>query len=506
MAGLTLQQLQGMGAKPVEGGQTAGQLGGTPITSSFTPSFDQSSAGLAQSQSVLDHVTNVAKGVAGAVGNTAIGAAKGALSTGMHLGEMTAKAGTHLPGAAGDFFQNKLTEGQQTMQNPALQPQGTAQNIGYGGEQVGEFFSPAGLEKGIATKAAPFIEGIPKALGMAGKLASGVVGGLKTGLKALTSGASMGAVTAAQTGGDTGAMGTNAAIGAASPFAALGLQGINSLAQKLPARLVQGALPKLDPSNIDKVLNETKLGSIDSLKAEATGKWRELSGQISSILNSEKYAKHFGNSNQAILDTVAAFPHSEYSPKDVVTAVKSVVPGFSKLVSKLENGFATLPEKNQLRQALDAATAKVFTDTPQVSGAKQIAAGLADSLRTEVQSIATETGPLFDDLSKEIDLRKALGATAKKMGNKKPVNLYSVMSALLGGAKGFAVGGPLGGVIGGVAAGATEELARSPGTAINAAKGIQAAGHLPNPAGLGAKFLGGMTSSSSNKANDQTNQ
>lgn len=265
------------------------------------------------------------------------------------------------------------------------------------------------------------------------------------------------------------------------------LAGVGKLLSYLPNRLVQSALPKLDAANIPKVLNDTNFGTIGSMLKDSQSAVADGGSQIHQILTSAPYADNIGNGAQAITDTLHAFPNSEYTAGDVISAAKNVVPGSAALVTKLQDGTATLPEKNMLRQTIDAATKKIFTDSPQVSAQKQLAAGLASSLRTEVQSVAPETQQLFADLSKELNLRNALQATAKKLSNAKPVNLYSILSFMTGGLP-AAIG---------------EEFARSPATSIAAGKAAQA---LAPVAQRAAPIIGGLAGGVAGSGGNNPNQ
>lgn len=184
--GLTLDQLQGMGAKPVSSftpGQM-NQMGSKPLGSFFdenpaptTPSgkLNQSQAALGHSQGVMDQIGNVAKGV----GDFASGFAKSAINTGMQTGKLISEAGTHLPGQAGQFFQNELDAGTQEMNRPEFQAQGPAQQLGSAAGDVAQIAEGGvGLYKGALTaaKIIPATMDAIKTEGIGGLLSKGFQG------------------------------------------------------------------------------------------------------------------------------------------------------------------------------------------------------------------------------------------------------------------------------------------------------------------------------------------
>ncbi len=254
------------------------------------------------------------------------------------------------------------------------------------------------------------------------------------------------------------------------------LVGASKLMDYLPQRLVRGSLPKLDQGNVNKVLQDTKLGSVDTMLRESKGNVSVLGSKIEGILTSGKYNSHIGEGARALGDAAASFPRSEYGAEDVVQAVRQVVPAYGKTITALAKGTATIAQKNELRSAIDLATKKIFTDSPQVSATKQLAAALASSLRHEVQSIAPETIPVFADLSKELNLRTALASVAKKLDTRSPINLYSILSFLSGGLP-AAIG---------------EEFARSPGVSIAAGKALSKAAPAVSRLAIPASLAGGV--------------
>lgn len=139
------------------------------------------------------------RGIAGAIpgGELGIGAVKGALSTGRNIGHLLTKTpvlGKYLASADASMATGEAPE--------ALTPHGTAQKIGFGGEQAAEFLIPgAGEEKAgaLAGKALPQLGRFAPVLGRLG------AGALGTGAVNLAQGGSFGE--GALLGAGTGAVG-----------------------------------------------------------------------------------------------------------------------------------------------------------------------------------------------------------------------------------------------------------------------------------------------------------
>lgn len=252
-------------------------------------------------------------------------------------------------------------------------------------------------------------------------------------------------------------------------------EGVSSLVKSLPARITKLALPKLRPGTEESALNNIKLGSMSKMLDTSKSAVSNLGQQVQSILSHPDYANETGEGNAAITKTLASFPNSNYTPDSIVDDVKSLVPDQAKIVDKISAGTATLQEKNDVRSALDQSTESVYTKLSRPPESKAIGKSFADALRTEVQNAAPESKPVFQKLSQELNLRKALDAAKTKNDSKSVLGLYDIVSAL----GGFASGGPIGSLM---SVGA-EKLARSPEAQLGAAKGVQAIGKLAPAAG-----------------------
>lgn len=154
------------------------------------------------------------------------GVKKGATQTFLGLGTLASKGLKHLPGKAGEFFEGGQKMGEELLDSPELEAKTTAEKIGKTGEQIAEFFVPAGkvakleaiLAKGAVEKAAPQLA---KLLGeRAAKLI------VEQGAKATVRGIEGGGIVALQSGGDVDQAKKAGAISAALGPAALAVKGV----------------------------------------------------------------------------------------------------------------------------------------------------------------------------------------------------------------------------------------------------------------------------------------
>lgn len=463
---ISFEQLQQMGAKPLNASVPPAASSAAP---DGTVSFEQLQAMGAKPLSEIQAANSSdAKSDSNPVKDIGLGLLKGAGSTikelgtfGQGIANQTAGrfanllSGKGFTATPGPLFPSDTTRSQGDLYSPdtpaaqsadaKLKTQNGFQDLGYGAEKIAELATPTGLEGAAAKLAA---KATPSLTGFAAKavpyLAKSAAGAVDQGTKSIL-------------GGDNAAQsGTIAGFGAVSPFA-------EGIAQKLPIRLVRGALPKLTPGNEGRVLNNTNLGSISSMLTDSKAAVDGYDKQIRDILASPTYKTNTGAGNFAVQATVHAFPNSEYTPELVTDVAKKLAPDQSKLIDKIADGTATLEDKNAVRSGLDSATKKRFTDAPDLTANKDIGAKFADNLRAEVQAHAPETQPIFTDFSKELDLQKALAARNKQLQNRSSVGLLDLLSF-------FAAGLPA--LVG-------ERAATSPAISVATAKGINQLNKVP---------------------------
>jgi hypothetical protein len=195
-----------------------------------------------------------------ALGNFGKGVAKGAGSTANSIGRM------FLPDALLNEI-NTANKGHNAPQIPVpsaeqeesyFAPHGTAQNIGYGGEQVGEFLLPTGLEEGAAKLGA-------EALGRGGEFAGRLLG----------SAAHSAAVNKAQGGSAT----TGALMGAGGSVASEGMKAAAPLIAE-SALGVRGADKMYGRTVGNAIMEDTSGVRPSTIEGSARGKIAELKPQL----------------------------------------------------------------------------------------------------------------------------------------------------------------------------------------------------------------------------------
>lgn len=210
------------GATPVTGGDSSpfdpSKYGATPVEPSLqTRTPEQASQALGGSTNLL---LNMMAGLGNTYGNTAQGVALGAMKTISTAGAQNAgPVGKAMMANAPGYSQEV-----QALQN--TQPQGAAQQTGFTGERIGEFFAPEagearGVEMGstLLNKASEYVSKLPEAIGATGKLATTLAGTLKTALSSAFSAGEMGTIAKGQ-GGDVQSSATLGAFGGATSEAA----------------------------------------------------------------------------------------------------------------------------------------------------------------------------------------------------------------------------------------------------------------------------------------------
>lgn len=284
-------------------------------------------------------------------------------------------------------------------------------------------------------------------------------------------GAVSGAIGGMQDNGSISDVAKSAAIGAGVGAATGGVgAGIGELLTKatdsLPPRLIKQVLPQLkNADTVDYALNNIKLGTVDSMVQSSQKALNSYNSQIDAILQHPDFELGSVNGGDVIDDVVKQFPNSEYTPESVFAKMKSQMPAEAKIFTTLENGGdLTLPEANTLRQKIDRITYKTAIDSPEVKAGKDVAAAFGNTLRGFVQDTATETQPIFENYSKEINVQKALQKLAAKGDKAAFVNMRDLMSG--------SVGSMIGGAPGAMTGVVTEKIANSPVVKIGAAKVI----------------------------------
>ena len=213
-SGLTYEQLVAMGAKP----------GSVPAQTKSGLTYAQMVAMGAKPGPALKPATPVEgdPGILAKTGEAIIdvakGVGKGAVNTSLGISKIV---GT--------------VPGDTSLEDVGMEPTNAAQKIGFGAEQIGEFFIPGG----VVTKGTKAIEGVVTA---ASKLPSLVKGAVKLGSKVGLEVAGAGAVTAAQSAGDLDATKNAAMIAGAIPVAGKAIEPLANIAKKLLSKALPGRI------------------------------------------------------------------------------------------------------------------------------------------------------------------------------------------------------------------------------------------------------------------------
>jgi len=220
-------------------------------------------------------------------------------------------------------------------------------------------------------------------------------------------------------------------------------EGISKVAEFLPKRLARSFIPGIN-DDTTKYAVEKGLGSPATMLKDSETSINKLSAQLGEVLKSEKYA-NIHVDGKAILNQVAeSFKDSGMKPADIAATLKRVVPLKSNLVNKLMKGDITLKELHTLNSALGKNTFKTVFDDPAVKAGKEVGANIYHQISKFIKTEAPETVTLFDDLSKELPLRKALEQVIRRGDKGRMFTLRDLVAIMTGagfaGLPGAAVG------------------------------------------------------------------
>jgi hypothetical protein len=417
-----------------------------PVTQTGPKTF--SGPTVSPQQSILTDLGNLGKGVA-----------KGAANTLFNAG-----SNTPMPSyLSGSGYTDHANVGPKP---DALNPQGFAQNLGYGGEQAAEFFAPAGLEGKLAdatSEVAPFL----------GKTLP------KIGAQALTSGAVNAAQgrdfkTGAIAGGVAGAIGRAAQAGAA-PMAesALGVRNVDRNFAKTPGQAILNDTRGFRPGTVadsaesklgsltgeleDRAANSPVMGSTKPAVDVVDNAIAKKSGQNSPIIDDLQ-----GLRNQLTVNRTNGLPLSQNQP---ATGVLNLKRGVNDTIGRwpIEQQKGVKGVARQVYGALDSELDRT------VPGSNELNQRISSLIPVANRASAT-------DLNANL-LQRSLGRFGKHTGALGMAGLGSVMGGREGGAKGAIEGGVIG-LVG-------PEFLASPTTMMVGARGLNA---LSQPI---ARYTGG---------------
>jgi len=390
------------------------------------------------------------------VGNIATGAYKGAASTVSNISSLGQTALDQTAGRVANVVTgkgftptNSPTMNQSFEGTNAITPQGTAQNIGYGAEKVGEFFVPGGAEEQAGKAAGTALEHAPQIIKTAGEL----------GTKALTSAGTMAGVTTAQ-GGTPQDIEESALLGGvASPLAA----GASKLLEKVPesawSKILNRASTQIAKNpNLSKQAAETGMTGLsrEALSAKAGQSIQDIEVKLDDLLKSStgsisplKIAPYLDKLREAY----SQIPGEENS----LEAINKVAKDF------LSKKSLTPSEANEMKRAIyqniSNSYGKGLLDIPAKTDAqKAIALGLKD----EINRIIPGAKDLNSQQAIYIQMQKALDKAAIKNSGKAVIGFKDL------GLEGLGLG--LGHPVAGLGAVVIKKAAESPAVLSNVSK------------------------------------
>lgn len=271
--------------------------------------------------------------------NFAIGGIKGAGSTALGIGEFGTKTLGRLVGAdvAG------TSEFARQQRETTLKPEGMAQKLGFGAEQIGEFFVPGGA----ATKAGKAVEAanIVSKLGKFGRIASRVAPQVAADIGVAT----------AQTGGDMGTAGTVGLVSSAVPVVGKVLssagklvgRGVGELAGKTTGA-GYGAIKQAFRDSSPEFVKALR-GDVEATTANILTQSRDALHSIADTMRTEY------RSSLAKLKTVT----KEADITDIRNKIPELLEGYGVKIKKggavdfSRSSIADKAEQNRLKELLD---------------------------------------------------------------------------------------------------------------------------------------------------------
>lgn len=155
-----------------------------------------------------------------------------------------------------------------------------------------------------------------------------------------------------------------------------------------------------------------------------------------------------------IKEALSKFPNSNFTPDKIISNGRKLTPQNGKLWDKFVAGNASLADINKLRSDLATAVKSVYTTVSEPPITKDLGATLAESMSNFVKAQAPETVSLFEEMTKQFRIQKALsymegksiqpGGVAKIVGHTVGAGAGGVVGGMVGGAPGAMIGGLIG--------------------------------------------------------------
>lgn len=227
------------------------------------------------------------------------------------------------------------------------------------------------------------------------------------------------------------------------------LSGVGELISKaadfLPQRIARKFIPGTNSDTVDYAVNKG-LGSPQKMLEQSNSSIKELGSALGKELQDPKYADLQVDGKALFKQVASDFSDSGLSSKEISQKLKSLVPLKSGLVDKLQNGTITLKELHSLNSSLGNNTFKTVFDDATVKAGKEIGSNIYHSISDYINNITRDasgnsvTEPIFNDLSKEYQLNKALQGVIRRGEKARSFTLRDLVALT----SGFSAGGPLG--------------------------------------------------------------
>lgn len=221
------------------------------------------------------------------------------------------------------------------------------------------------------------------------------------------------------------------AVGLGSGLLAGGTgEGISKLATWLPKRML--------PFNIsDKTANYAltkNLGNPTKMLSTSDNEIQTMGNKIGSMLNKQEYANIRIPGRDIYARIAQDLPDAKLSPDELIKEVTKVAKLKKGLVEKLftPQGLS-LPEIQRLKSEIGNNVYKSVFDNPETKAGKQIGNAVYHALGDAIKSIAPETEPIYDQMTKEYLLNNAIRKFVNKSGGKAAITLNDLVAFEVGG-------------------------------------------------------------------------
>jgi len=310
-------------------------------------------------------------------------------------------------------------------------PLQTAGDVAQGALTIG-----AGLpEAGATSEAGQSLLGATK--GFATK--TGVLGKVVQGAKL---GGLLGA-TGAIAGGSTD-VGDIAKQGLVGSVVGGGINTVGSVLEKagqsLPSRLIKSYIPKINDETAAYAIQKG-LASPSKMLEDSNASIKSLGGQLGSILNKPDYEGITVSGKDIYQRFLQKNPDTDIQPDKFFSEIKKLSGLKGNLVYKLATPEGlSLADLQKLNSEIGGNTFKFSElDTPEVKTGKQLGSSVYRSMSDAIKSVAKESEPIYNDLSKEYQLKNGLQRAVSKEGRSKLINLRDLVAITSAGVPGYIV-------------------------------------------------------------------